>query len=175
MNPLRPRTYIIAAAIGVVTIAGAFIYLEYEKLKQYCLSVKSIKLNSFNITGIDIDLILNFVNKSKFALTLFSQEYLVYMNDSFVTKISNAIPQNIKPLSTSQLTVKLQFNPQTALSVLQANISNILNKSSAVNIKITMNVKVGIGIFKFNIISDYLTTLKEITSSSNPNNSANKC
>ncbi len=169
------KKHIIAGTIGLITISGALLYLQFQRLKEYCVSVNKIKLNGFSAKKCDIDLVLNFVNKSSLKLTIYSQQYLVYVKNSFVTKVSNAIPQTIKPNSTSLLAVKLQFVPEKILNIAKTNILEILTKPETTTIKIATTMKVGFGIFKFNVNFDYVTTVKELMTSSDPNNSANKC
>lgn len=169
------KKYVIAGLIGAVTITGALLYLQFQKIKDYCISINKIKLNGFSLNSVDIDLFVNFINKSKLKLKLLSQTYLVYINEIGVAKISNAVPQEIRPLSTSVLSAKLQFNPKQVLGVINKNAIDLTKNPESIKIKIIMNMKISFGILNFNVNQEYLTNLKEILSSTQPNNSSEKC
>ncbi len=173
MNKLV-KALLLGAGVAAV-IGGVYLYEQLNKLTNYCISVKKVRLNKFATTSADIDLSLNFVNSSKLLITLYSQEYIVYLNDAFVSKVSNAVKQDIKPESASILNVKLQFNPKDAVKIASANIVDLLTKPDNVSIKISSSLNVGVGPGKFKIKYDYVTTLKELTTSSDPNPSAPKC
>jgi LEA14-like dessication related protein len=169
------KKYIIAGLIGTVTILGAIAYLQFQKIKDYCLSINKIKLNGFGLNGVDIDLFMNFVNKSELKLKLLSQTYLVYINDIGVAKISNSVPQVINPSSSSVVSAKLQFNPKQVLGVINKNAIDLAKNADSIKIKFIINMKVGFGILSFNVNQEYLTNLKELLSSSEPNGASKKC
>lgn len=169
------RKYIIASIIGALIITGALLYLQLQRIKDYCIKVKKIKLKGLSIDNADIDLYLDFVNKSKLNLTIISQEYLVYINDKFVIKISNAIPQPIKANSSSEIGVKIQFSPKKIFDILKINAVSLASSPQTVQVKIETKMKIGYGILKFGVNYDYITNLKELLTSSEPNSSTNKC
>ena len=59
------KKYVIAGGIALVSIVGAFAYLQYKRLMDYCISFKSVKVNSVSLTKINFNLWLNFLNRSK--------------------------------------------------------------------------------------------------------------
>ena len=50
------KKYLIAGAIGVVTIAGALAYLQYKKLMNYTLKFKRLRVKRLNFNEFDFDL-----------------------------------------------------------------------------------------------------------------------
>lgn len=172
---MTKKQVLIAFGFGAISIALALAYLQFQKIKDYCISVNKIKLKHFDFNNADIDLYMNFVNKSSLNLSIVRQEYLVYINDAFVTKISNAITQSIKANSISVVSAKIQFSPKQILSVLKLNAATLAVSPDTVKVKISANMKIGYGILKININYDYVTTLKELLTSEQPTSSAKKC
>jgi len=171
----KPVKYLlITLGVGAI-IGGFYLYEQYNKLMDYCISPKKIKLNRFTRTQADIDVVLNFFNKSNLTIDLYEQEYNVYLNGSFVTKVSNSITQQIKAKAGSELAVKLQFNPEDAIKIAAANIVELLTAPDTVKIVIATKLIAGVKGIKFPIKYDYKTTLKELMTTSEPNSSAQKC
>lgn len=169
------RKYVIAGAIMLGSITLGLLYLQIQKFKQFCIGLKQIKYNSFTWTKADLDLFITFRNRSNFKLTIFSQQYLVYLNDKQVLKVSNAIAQNINPTSDSVLSAKLTFSPKEALEAIKMNISDLLTRPEQVIIKINVQVTVGIGIIKFDIPYDISMSLKDMMSGKGNDSHSIKC
>lgn len=170
------KKYIVAGAIMLGSISLGLLYLQFQKMKDFCLSMKQIQVINFAWTAANINMYINFRNKSKFKMTLFSQEYIIYLNDKFVAKVSNTVPQIVLANAISVLSAKLEFNPRDVLQTLKMNITDLLLNPDKINIKIAINVEAGIGILKFSVPYNYITTLKELTTSSTPNDqSSTKC
>ena len=169
------KKYVVAGAIMLVSITAGLLYLQYQKFQEWCIGVTKIGLNSFTWTAADIDLFIFFRNKSSLKITLFSQEYVVFLNDKQVAKVSNAVPQTLAPNSDSPLAVKLQFSPKDALAIVQMNIGDLIAHQDKINIKISMKFTVGLYFIKTTIPFDYISTLKEMTTSSDPNSTGLTC
>lgn len=169
------KKHFIAGGIMIFSVSAAFLYLQFQKIKEYCIGVTKISIVKFTWTSADIDLFLKFVNRSKFKITLFSQQYNVYINNKPVLKVSNSTTQIILPQAPSPLSVKLQFSPKDILATLKMNSTDLITSPDKINIKISALLTAGIGFLKFDIPYDYNTTLKEMMTSSEPNSSSTKC
>ncbi len=165
----------IVIGLGAISVFAAIAYVQLQKIKEYCVSLKKIKLKSFNMTNADIDVYFNFLNSSSLKLLLIRQEYFVYVNKTFVSKISNARAQEIKHNSTSVLSAKLQFSPQKVFETLKINALGLISSPRTVEVKIVSKMRIGYGILKFNITYDYITTLQELLTSEEPNSTSKKC
>lgn len=131
------KKYLIAGIIGLVTITGALAYLQYKKLMDYIISIKSINIKEFSVDLLIIDLYLNYENKSTLGFDITSQTYNIYLNNSFVGKAENLNTVKIEPKSTSVLPVQLKLKPTKALTniggvagllKLAGNMNNIVLK-----------------------------------------------
>lgn len=126
------KKYFIAGLIGLVTITGALAYLQYKKLMDYVISIKSINIKEFSIDLLIIDLYLNYQNKSTLGFDITSQTYNIYLNDSFVGKAENARTVKIAPSSTSILPVQVNLKPSKALTNL-GGVTGLLKLASNTN------------------------------------------
>lgn len=162
------RKYIIASAIGIVTIAGALAYLQYKKLMNYTLKFKGLKIRKLSFTDFDFDIILDFVNKSKINFIIERQEYDVYVNKTFVSKLKNDRPTQINALSSSPLVLSVKVNPKDVLQKLGLNAVNLTLNAGKTIIKVDAKLKVKLWFFTINIPFVYEMPLKDMITKQEP-------
>jgi LEA14-like dessication related protein len=158
------KKYLIAGAIGVVTIAGALAYLQYKRLMNYVIKVSKVKVNKVSLNNIDFNLLLNFENKSDVSFAIKSQTYNVYLNNVFVAKIENQSTNFIKAKSTSLLGLNVKFDPSTTIKKLGVGTLDLLTKPDKVMLKIDIKLKVKIWMFTVNIPYIFKSSLKDLGS-----------
>ena len=161
---MSPRTkYIIAGLIGVVTITGALAYVQYKKLMEYAFKFKGIKVRTITKNLISFDAFMLFTNNSNLIIHLEEQEFKVYLNDQYVTRLSNGMTNIIKAKGTSEIGLNVAFDPTLVLNTLKLNWVTMLIAPEKTTIKIdgTMKVKV-FGFVRAKIPYTYTYTLKEL-------------
>lgn len=159
------RKHIIAVGLGVVSIAFAAAYLQYRRLMNYCIGINKIKIISLTQTNANIELSLNFQNKSDIKIDILSQQYTIYVNNKLITKAVNLKHQEINPVSTSVISVNIKFNPERA----GQNLLSALLAMGNTIIKVDIKLKVKLWLFTISIPYVYTTSLKELlTPSSEP-------
>lgn len=152
------KKHIIFGGLFVVSSVAALAYWQYKKMLNYCLGLNRLKVNAITTDLANIDIFLNFENKSDVAINILSQEYNVYVGGGFITKVSNSKPQLISPNSTSIIAVNVKFNPTKA----GQNILNAILSMGNTAIKIDIKLKVKLWMFTINIPYTYNTSLKEL-------------
>jgi LEA14-like dessication related protein len=156
------RKYIIAGLIGVVSIAAAAAYLQYKKLMNYTIKVRNVVLKSASINSVNLDLFLNFTNKSSIKFDIISQKYDVYINNILVSKLTGNQNVAVMPKGVSVIPVSVNFNPSSLLEKLGKNaVSLIANFANAV-IKIEMKLQVKLYGFTINIPYVYESTIRDL-------------
>ena len=157
------KKWIIAGAIGVVTILGAIAYLQYKKIMDYTIKFKRLKINSINLNSVDFNLYLLLENKSSVEYTINSQEYSIYVNDKFLTKLQNQVSNVIKPKSFSEIGLNVKLDLVELRKTLGSSgiLSSVMSPEKVI-VKIDMKLKVSIYGFTINIPYSYTTSLKEI-------------
>ena len=161
---MKPTTkkYLIAGAIGVVTIAGALAYLQYKKLMNYALKFKGLKIRKLNFNEFDFDVTLDFINKSDIDFIIERQVYNVYLNDIFVTKLENASPTQIKAKTSSLMGLNVKLNPKSVLEKIGINAVNFVANANKTIFKVDAKLKVKLWFFTINIPFVYQSTLKDM-------------
>lgn len=156
------KKHIIAGLIGLVTITGAVAYLQYQKLMDYVLSFKSIKVNSIGIKLFDFNLFLNFQNKSNIKFTIVRQKYDVYINGIYLTTLKNEVSNVIEPKSTSVIGLNVRFDPREALQKLKMSAASLAAGPDKVLVKIDTQMTVKYGLLSASIPYVYEDTLKNM-------------
>jgi len=157
------KKHIIAGAIGLVTITGAVLYLQYKKLMDYVISFKSVKVKAISAKEINFDLFLNFENKSNLKFTIEKQKYDIFINNIFLQTLQNDAPNTIMPNSTSVIGMNIKFDPNVALQRLKLTAATLLGGTDKIMVKIVTKMTVKYGIIKFTIPSyTYEDTLKNL-------------
>ena len=95
------KKYLYAGAIGLVSISAATLYLQYKKMMEFVLSFNKVKINKITVTNIDFNLYLNYLNKGSVGFDIESQINEVYINNVFITKLTNNTPNKILPKSNN--------------------------------------------------------------------------
>lgn len=166
------KKYIIAGAIGLVTITGALLYLQYKKLMNYVIKFKTLKVKTLTANLVNFDIFLNFTNNSNLAFDIVEQDYKVYLNGELVTKMVNRSNNHISANKTngvdtslSVIGVNVSFNPTKVLQTLGKNWISILIHPETVRLKVEVKMKVSLYGIKFSIPYTYEGTLKSILDS----------
>ena len=168
------KKYLIAGAIGLVTITGALLYLQYKKLMNYVIKLKTLKVKTLTANSVVFDIFLNFTNNSNLAFDIIEQDYKVYLNDELVTKMVNRSTNHISANKTngvdtskSVIGVNVSFNPTKVLQMLGKNWVSILVHPETIRLKVDVKLKVSLYGIKFSIPYIYEGTLKSIIVSKN--------
>lgn len=165
------KKHYIAGAIALVTITGAALYLQYKKLMNYCISIKSVKINKLKLDNADFNLFLNFKNNSDLKIEIVSQDYTAYLNDKEIAKVTNPKLQIILPKSTSELSVNVFFNPSKLLGTIGNLAQNFALSPEKIVLKVKCKLKVKLYLFTFNIPYEFVTSVKDLMLNKSENKS----
>lgn len=158
----KQKKYLIAGIIGVVTIAGAVAYLQYKKLMNYVLTFRSVKIKKIALDEFNFDLFFNLENKGDIGYEIVNQSYDVYLNDVFVTRLSNVSSTPIAANSISPLGLNIKFNPCQALNKLGFNLVTMFKGNDKLIITIDMKLKLKIWGIPLSIPYVYKSSLKDM-------------
>lgn len=156
------RKYIIAGLLSIISVAVAGGYLAYKKLMDYTIGLNKIRIRKISLKLISFDLFLNFTNKSTLGFDIIEQEYKVYMNNKFVSKVTNYSTTKIKPSATSLIGVNIKFDPTKVLQVIGKDFKQLILAPDQYTIKTEMNLKVKFYGFKLSIPYVYEDSLKNL-------------
>ena len=157
------KKYLIAGAIGLVTITGAFAYLQYKRLMNYVIKVGKITINKISLNNIDFNLILNFYNKIDISFDIKNQMYDIYLNNVFIAKVQNQSTNKINAKSVSQIGLNIKFDPSKAVKKLGVGTLDLLSKPDKIMLKVDIKLKVKLYMFTINLPFVFESSLKDLT------------
>ena len=156
------KKHIIAGLIGLVTITGASLYLQYKRLMNYTIGLKSVRINKLSLNGLNIDLFLNFENKSNLKFTIVSQKYDIFINNVYLTTLQNNKPNEILPNSTSVIGMNMDIDRKIIGARLKDALVTFANTDKTM-VKIVTKMKVKYGFITLNFPEyPYQNTLKNM-------------
>jgi hypothetical protein len=151
------KTHLVAAAIGLVSITGMLIYIQYRKLMNYVIKVKGIAVKSLTPTALIFDLMLDFENKSAIKFEIISQTYDVYFNNNFLAHLKSNTRVLVLPKGTSPISINVNINPTQALAKPQGDALNIIaNLANLANAKLKINIKLQVKLYGITINIPYV-------------------
>lgn len=149
---------------GVTILAGGLLFLlyQYNKLMQYVLNFKGIRVKEINSKRVKFDLDVEFVNQSDLSVRIRKQKYKVYVNDKFVSQGGTDKGITLKPKGGTTLTNNVEIKPSDLLKALKKTWADIIVRPELVNIKIDYQVNASLFGVGIPIKNSYTITLKEI-------------
>jgi LEA14-like dessication related protein len=140
---------IIGLLIGA--IVGIIVYLlnELNKISKAPLEYAGFKINSASISKVDLTAFFKLNNTGSLDIMISDQEYDVYINDKFVSRISNPDKITIAP-GENILPNRITFTLADVLKAGIANLSYIISNRDKVNISLKGKRSMKIGFISFN-------------------------
>jgi len=155
----KQKTYLIAAILGTISIFAAGAYLQIKKMTNNVIGFNKVQIKKISLNLIDFDLFLNYTNNSDIKFTLRKQTYDLFINNIYITTISNSVDNVINKNSVSVIGVNVAFNPKDVYKKLDLNL---LSDTSKIMIKLDMKIKVKVGFISVTIPYIYEDTLKNM-------------
>ena len=158
---MRSLTIIILVfVVAVIAYVVFFASKQIKRLKNTCIGIKKVSFKAVGIKGSRLNLILTAKNKSDIEFEIVEQNYRIYINNKFLSKVYSDKKVKLPVGQVVETPFNVDFNP---LKVLGAAFANLITDPSRVIIKITGEMKVKMGIFTFGKVPvDLSFTLKEI-------------
>ena len=141
----KQKTGIWLAAGALLIGTGIYLYSQMKRLLKYNISFKRAKIKSFSQNKVDIDLYLNFINKSELKIELMRQKYDVFINGAYITTIKNDSRNVLEPESTNTLSLAIVFNPMELKNRLPISLLELITgfKNQKIRVDFTFYVKFG--------------------------------
>jgi|688.fasta_scaffold679211_2 hypothetical protein len=161
---LKENKYLVAGIIGLVSITGAYLYIQVNKILDYTLTYKGLRNVNFDKTGkVSFTIVYEYKNKANIDVTLDNQEYEVYINNQYLTTLTNFVPNVLKGSTPSTIEVNLNLTKDDFKKV-KLNWLQVVLQPEKVEIKTLMKWKVKYGFLRFPVKYPYIVNLKEIIS-----------
>lgn len=160
------KKHYIGMGIALVSISGALAYMQFKKIMNYSLVYKGVRNVTFNKDKLSLTILYDYTNKANIDVTLEAQEYDVYIDNVFMTKMFNYAPNVLKASQTSEIAINVDLNLKELSTKLGKDIyARMLLDPKNVMIKFDMKWKVKLlGLIKLPVSYPYVVSLKEILS-----------
>ena len=162
-TPKLQKRFWIAGLIGLVSVTGAYMYYQVNKILDYTLNYKGIKNVKITKDQISFTMWYEYQNKANITITLAESKYDVYVENQYVTTLTNFAPTTLQGGQVSVIEVNVVLT-KADLTKLKLNYAQLLIAPKSVEIKTIMKWKVKYGIFKFPVTYPYIVSLKEVIS-----------
>ena len=107
----------IFVGLGVaLTTLGIYLAIQFNRLKNFSLKVRNIKVNKLTQQEVNLEISFNFVNRSDLQIALAYQVYDIYLNNKLVSTVKSDKTQTITPKSSTPLKVNVSFKPIEVVS-----------------------------------------------------------
>jgi hypothetical protein len=151
----------ITGLIALVSVTGAYMYSQVMKVLDYTLTFRGMREVKFDKTGVSFKILYEFKNKANIDITIAQQEYEIYINNQYLTTLTNFAPNILTGGSPSLIEINVKISADDFKKV-KLNVAQVLLSPKSVEIKTVMKWKIKYGIFKFPISFPYIVNLKEI-------------
>lgn len=142
-----------------LSVTGIFLWQRIKRLLNYELSTKYVRLKTASLTKLQLDVGLNFKNKSDLEIVISKQEYDIYLNDIFLTTLKSDAEQIIYPESISVLNIEVDTNPKQLLSQIPNKLDVVTNLKEQ-RLKLVSKLWVKFGMFNLPIKYTYEDKIK---------------
>lgn len=147
------NTLIVSGILGGLTVFGYTMYRTIMKAMEFSIKPSGLKVLRKDANGIDLSINLGFTNPSDLKMIIKRQEYDVYLNGIFITRLKSDIPQILLPNGVSTFNLNLKLNYKDLLAKLNVatgvgiadKLSVITNlKDQRLRLDSKLNIKYGI-------------------------------
>lgn len=132
-------------ALGVTAI-GLYLKKQFDGIYNAKWTIGKVKNLKVALDRVSFTLFYNVENKGDLSVIISEQNYDVFINGTFVSKINSPTDVKISSRGTSQIPFFVSFVPKDLVRAGLSNISDLLNNQANVKILIkgALNIKAGI-------------------------------
>jgi hypothetical protein len=164
MKLTSKQKIILAGSAALLVGVIYYFYSQAKKAYDFCYKVKKLKILKLNRAFTSLEITFDFQNKSKLEFMVTSQDFDVFINETFVTKIQSKQVSALRPESWSPLTTIINFNPDEVFKSVKSIefLKNMLGGTDKIKLKVVGKVGVKSGVVSATIPLDITYTLKEL-------------
>ena len=127
------------------------------------IGFNSITIKNLSLKNIAFDLVVDYTNQMDIDIVLTNQEYDVYLNNIYTTTLKNPNKVVLAKNATSQIPLKVDFDPKDIYTKLAVNPLSFLSDPKKIMVKLDMRLRVKLLFFNINVPYSYQDTLARMT------------
>ena len=120
------RGLIIALIILALLVVGAYLYLQYRKLIEAKWTFAGKRLKRFGLDRIVFEIFYDVDNRGDLEIAISEQEYDIFLNGRFISKVVNIDNVSINARSVSRMPLTVEVKTADFMKVLGSNWQAIL-------------------------------------------------
>jgi len=147
------NTLIVSGTLGGLTVLGYLFYRQILKAIEFTIEPESVKSLGVKDRTLKLLVTMGVKNPSNMKFILRDQEYDIYINGVFISRLESKESQIVYPMATSTLALTVDINVDTLLTKLDylsgATIADKLNvvanlRDQRMNLVSKLSIKYGI-------------------------------
>lgn len=153
---------IIGFLVAILVAVISYLVTQLNKISKAPFTYAGMKINSISFAKIDLIVYFKLLNTGTASVTISKQEYDVYLNGKIVSHMKYSEPFTISPgenIVPTEVTIRLADAVRAGI----ANLSDIINDKSKINIALKGKRSMKIGFLSFNnVVIDETFNLGDI-------------
>jgi LEA14-like dessication related protein len=145
----------LAAVAGVTATTAVWAIAQYKKLMKNVTGYKSVSIKEVTKTNIALQVVYTYTNNMDVDVVLTKQKYDVYLDDNYITTLTNDSTLTLKAHATTDIPLNVNFNPTEIYNKLKINPAALLINPGKVIMRIDMKVWVKLLFFSIPITYSY--------------------
>ena len=132
----RTRTIFIVIIAIALLYAAIFLYRQQQLYKQSCFKPSGFKIKKLTLFDTDINLNLEFKNKTDLDFNIIKQEFDIYINEYPVVHITGNEKIIARPNMPATIPLNIVFNPAETLKIGLNNIGLLFQDKNKIRITV---------------------------------------
>jgi len=146
---------LLAGVVGVTGTTLIWVRKQYQKLLKNVTAFKSFTVGKITLNEFNFEVVYDYTNYMDVDIVLASQRYDIYLDDQYITTLTNNKLTTLKANETTQIPLSLKINPKELSQRLGGTVLTALLQPLKANMRIDMNFKVKLFIFKIPVPYSY--------------------
>ena len=132
--------FVLAAIVGVTATTAIWARAQYKKLMKNVTGYKSVSIKEANKNNIGLQVVYTYTNNMDVDVVLTKQKYDVYLDNNYITSLTNDSTLTLKANATTDIPLSLNINPNDVYNKVKVNPLALLVNPGNVIMRIDMKV-----------------------------------
>lgn len=147
--------FVLAGIVGVSVTTAIWAVAQYKKLMKNVTGYKSVSIKQATKNNIGLQVVYTYTNNMDVDVVLTKQKYDVYLDDNYITSLTNDNTLTLKANATTDIPLSLNINPNDVYNKVKVNPMALLVNPKNVVMRIDMKVWVKLILFSIPITYSY--------------------
>jgi LEA14-like dessication related protein len=132
--------FVLAGFVGITATTAIWVRAQYKKLMKNVTGYKSVSIKEATKNNIGLQVVYTYTNNMDVDVVLTKQKYDVYLDDNYITSLTNDSTLTLKSHATTDIPLSLNINPNDVYNKVKVNPLALLVNPGNVIMRIDMKV-----------------------------------